>query len=44
MEHVPFSTKNVESNAKSTIRRIQRETQLDIKQLENLLKNYGVWK
>ena len=43
-EHGPFSTRNVQSNANSTVRRIQRETELSVDQLEKLLRDHGVWK
>ena len=36
-EHEPFGTPNVEASAKSTVRRIQRETGLSLEQLEDLL-------
>ena len=38
-EHDPFGTLNVEASAKSTVRRIQRETGLSPAQLEDLLNN-----
>lgn len=36
-KHEPFSTDNVKASAKSDVRRILRETGLDLAQLENLL-------
>lgn len=42
--HPPFGTPNVESSSKSTVRRVQRETNLSLARLEELLKDHGVWK
>ena len=42
--YVPFGTKKVEASFKSTVRRIQREVNLSLAELEALLKDHGVWK
>ena len=42
--NVRFGTKNVEASSKSTVRRIQREVNLGLAELETLLKDHGVWK
>lgn len=41
MEHEPFGTQNVENNSKSHIRRMQRETKLELPELMELLDKLG---
>lgn len=40
--HEPFGTKNVESSAKSIVRKIQRETNLSFAEIEALLDEHGL--
>ena len=42
--HAPFGTANVEASSRSTVRRIQREANLSLVRLEELMKQHGVWK
>lgn len=41
-EHEPFGTGNVAASSKSTVRRIRRETNLDLADLEALLQEQGL--
>ena len=41
-EHEPFGTKNVESSAKSIVRKIQRETGLSFAEIEEILDDRGL--
>lgn len=41
LEHEPFGTRNVESSAKSCVRKIARETELSLREIESIAGRQG---